>query len=78
MVLFFVCSFSEKPYIICNCFTIETTFFFSLQIFDIMKRKVPKFRRKVQGVPGDCMLPGLGLTSADKQLLVKNVSFAWV
>lgn len=39
-----------------------------------MKRKVPKFRRKVQGVPGDCMLPGLGLTSADKQLLVKNVS----
>lgn len=40
-----------------------------------MKRKVPKFRRKVQGIPGDCMLPGLGLSSADKQLLVKNVSF---
>lgn len=39
-----------------------------------MKRKVPKFRRKVQGIPGDCMLPGLGLSSADKTLLVKNVS----
>lgn len=39
-----------------------------------MKRKVPKFRRKVQGIPGDCMLPGLGLSSADKMLLVKNVS----
>lgn len=39
-----------------------------------MKRKVPRFRRKVQGVPGDCMLPGLGLTSADKTMLVKNVS----
>ncbi|XP_055317180.1 fatty acyl-CoA reductase wat-like [Sitodiplosis mosellana] len=46
-------------------------------IFDIMKRKVPKFRRKVQGVPGDCMLPGLGLTSADKQLLVKNVNIVF-
>lgn len=39
-----------------------------------MKRKVPRFRRKVQGIPGDCMLPGLGLTSADKTTLVKNVS----
>lgn len=39
-----------------------------------MKRKVPRFRRKVQGIPGDCMLPGLGLTSADKTMLVKNVS----
>lgn len=39
-----------------------------------MKRKVPKFRRKVQGIPGDCMLPALGLTPADKLILVKNVS----
>lgn len=39
-----------------------------------MKRKVPKYRRKVQALPGDCMLPGLGLSSSDKALLVKNVS----
>lgn len=39
-----------------------------------MKRKVPRYRRKVQGVPGDCMIPGLGLSSADKATLVKNVS----
>lgn len=39
-----------------------------------MKRKVPKFRHKVQGVPGDCMLPGLGLSSEDKRMLVNNVS----
>lgn len=38
-----------------------------------MKRKVPKYRRKVQGIAGDCMLPGLGVTSADKAILVKNV-----
>lgn len=38
-----------------------------------MKRKVPKYRRKVQGIAGDCMLPGLGITSADKSILVKNV-----
>lgn len=38
-----------------------------------MKRKVPKYRRKVQGIAGDCMLPGLGITSADKAVLVKNV-----
>lgn len=44
------------------------------QIFDIMKRKVPRYRRKVEAIPGDCMLPGLGLTSADKAILVKNVS----
>lgn len=39
-----------------------------------MKRKVPRFRHKVHGVPGDCMLPGLGLTSADKKMLVDKVS----
>lgn len=39
-----------------------------------MKRKVPKYRRKIQGIPGDCMLSGLGLSSTDKALLVKNVS----
>lgn len=38
-----------------------------------MKRKVPRFRHKVQGIPGDCMIPGLGLSSADKTELVKNV-----
>lgn len=40
-----------------------------------MKRKVPRFRRKVQGISGDCMIPGLGLSSADKTELVKNVRF---
>lgn len=39
-----------------------------------MKRKVPRYRRKVQGIPGDCMIPGLGLSSSDKAILVKNVS----
>lgn len=52
--------------------TFQNIFYF-VQIFDIMKRKVPKYRRKVQGIAGDCMLPGLGITSADKAILVKNV-----
>lgn len=38
-----------------------------------MKRKVPKYRRKVRGIAGDCMLPGLGISTADKGTLVKNV-----
>lgn len=38
-----------------------------------MKRKVPKFRRKIHGIFGDCMLPGLGMSSADRTILIKNV-----
>lgn len=33
-----------------------------------------KFRHKIHAIAGDCMLPGLGMTSMDKNLLVKNVS----
>lgn len=39
-----------------------------------MKRKEPKFRGKIQGVSGDCMQPGLGLSLENKNELVKNVS----
>lgn len=38
-----------------------------------MKRKVPKFRRKIHGIFGDCMLPGLGMSAADRMILIKNV-----
>lgn len=40
-----------------------------LQIFDISH-----YRHKIHGIAGDCMLPGLGITTKDKNELVKNVS----
>ncbi|KAG4078765.1 hypothetical protein HA402_015355 [Bradysia odoriphaga] len=46
-------------------------------VFDAMKRKVPKYRHKIQCIAGDCMLPGLGITSMDKQILVKNVNIVF-
>lgn len=42
-----------------------------------MKEKVPKFRHHVQGIAGDCMLPGLGLSLSDRQTLINNVNIVF-
>lgn len=47
---------------------------FNDKMFNTMKQKVPKFRHLVQGISGDCMLPGLGLSLTDRQTLIKNVN----
>lgn len=36
-----------------------------------------KFRHKVTAIPGDCSLPGMGLTPSDRSLLTEDVSFVF-
>lgn len=42
-------------------------------MFQKMKKKVPKYRHKVQGLSGDCLLPNLGLGEYDRELIVNKV-----
>lgn len=39
-----------------------------------MKEICPKYRFVVQGMTGDCLLPGLGLSDQDKETLINKVS----
>ncbi|XP_076632053.1 fatty acyl-CoA reductase wat-like [Colletes latitarsis] len=43
-------------------------------VFDRLKKEVPKYRQKVQVISGDCVLPGLGLSASDTDLLTREVS----
>ncbi|XP_015586610.1 fatty acyl-CoA reductase wat isoform X2 [Cephus cinctus] len=47
---------------------------FTNPIFNRLKEEVPKFRHKVVAVAGDCSAQDLGLSSADRTLLIRNVS----
>ncbi|CAH1118467.1 unnamed protein product [Phaedon cochleariae] len=42
-------------------------------VFDRLKRECPKFRHRIETVPGDCCLSGLGLSIADRRTLVEKV-----
>ncbi|KAM7341395.1 fatty acyl-CoA reductase wat-like isoform 2-T4 [Cochliomyia hominivorax] len=42
-----------------------------------MKKVNPKFRHHIRSVAGDCMLPGLGLSDEDRQLLIENVNIVF-
>lgn len=44
-----------------------------MQLFGQLQEENPKFRHQVVAVAGDCSLPGLGLSSEDRQQLVDNV-----
>jgi fatty acyl-CoA reductase len=43
-------------------------------LFGKLKDQMPKFRHKVVIVNGDCSLPGLGLETSDRRLLVEDIS----
>lgn len=43
-------------------------------IFGVLKEKMPKFRHKVVAIEGDCTLEGLGLSSSDRELLIREVT----
>lgn len=47
------------------------------EIFDGAIFDIKKFRHKIHGIAGDCMLPGLGITNLDKQILVKEVNIVF-
>ncbi|KAJ6644398.1 Fatty acyl-CoA reductase wat [Pseudolycoriella hygida] len=46
-------------------------------IFDTLKQEKPKFRRKIVSIGGDCVLPGLGIDSAARQVLRENVNIVF-
>ncbi|XP_043266220.1 fatty acyl-CoA reductase wat-like [Colletes gigas] len=43
-------------------------------VFDRLEKEVPKYQQKVRVISGDCMLPGLGLSASDADLLTREVS----
>ncbi|XP_066991212.2 fatty acyl-CoA reductase wat [Anabrus simplex] len=46
-------------------------------VFSKLKEEVPKFRHKVFAVSGDCSLPKLGLSAADRQMLSSEVDIVF-
>lgn len=47
------------------------------QVFDQLKQEKPKFRHKIVGVSGDCVLPGLGIDPNQRQILRENVNIVF-
>lgn len=50
---------------------------FEDQLFDRLKREKPKFRNKVVGIAGDCVLPGLGMSPTDRAVLQRDVNIVF-
>jgi fatty acyl-CoA reductase len=48
-----------------------------LQLFGKLKDQLPKFRHKVVIVNGDCSLPGFGLETSDRRLLIEDISLVF-
>jgi len=46
-------------------------------LFGKLKDQLPKFRHKVVIVNGDCSLPGLGLETSDRRLLIEDISLVF-
>lgn len=46
-------------------------------MFEKLKQENPKFRHKILPIFGDCMLPGLGISTDDRETLKKNVNIVF-
>lgn len=46
-------------------------------LFDRLKREKPKFRSKIVGIAGDCVLPGLGISLTDREVLRSDVNIVF-
>ena len=46
-------------------------------LFDRLKKEKPNFRNKIKPVSGDCSLPGLGLSSNDRALVVREANIVF-
>ncbi|XP_043803695.1 fatty acyl-CoA reductase wat-like [Apis laboriosa] len=46
-------------------------------LFNKLKEKHPKFRYQIVAIAGDCVQPGLGLSSADRQMITREVSIVF-
>lgn len=47
------------------------------RLFDRLNKEIPKYRDKVITIHGDCSLKGLGLSEADRETLIKEVSIVF-
>lgn len=43
----------------------------------MLKQEKPKFRHKIVGIPGDCVLPGLGIDPSTRKTLTENVNIVF-
>ncbi|CAH0548796.1 unnamed protein product [Brassicogethes aeneus] len=46
-------------------------------IFEVLKKKTPKFRHKIEPIPGDCSISGLGLTLEDRKKIITNTNMVF-
>ncbi|OXU24628.1 hypothetical protein TSAR_006068 [Trichomalopsis sarcophagae] len=46
-------------------------------LFSKLREEQPKFRHQIVAISGDCSLPGLGISAADKATLVREVSIVF-
>lgn len=46
-------------------------------MFDRLKKEQPKFRHKVTGIAGDCVLPGLGIDPNERTMLIKQTNIVF-
>lgn len=38
---------------------------------------MPKFRHKIIGISGDCSLPGLGISTTDREIILREISIVF-
>ena len=50
---------------------------FKLQIFEQLKKEMPKFRHKITAISGDCSLPGLGISATDREIILREISIVF-
>lgn len=50
---------------------------FSDMVFDKLKLEKPNYLHRITMVTGDCSLPLMGLSTADRQILCKNVNIVF-
>ncbi|CAB0029661.1 unnamed protein product [Trichogramma brassicae] len=46
-------------------------------VFEALREEQPKYRHKVVAIAGDCSLPGLGISEADRRTLIENVDIVF-
>jgi fatty acyl-CoA reductase len=47
------------------------------QLFAKLREELPKFRHQIVAISGDCSLPGLGISSSDRETLIREVSIVF-
>ncbi|CAH0549714.1 unnamed protein product [Brassicogethes aeneus] len=46
-------------------------------IFDVLKKKFPKFRQKIWPIAGDCSISGLGITLEDRKIIISTTNIVF-